>query len=208
MKREIRGVAALMALGMVVASPARAQGTTAGTAMTPATTKAVVFGAKVGVAFPVGDLGNAAGTGFDLGGVVGFTVPNFPLGLRGDLDYDHFGSKTVSVGQVSASAKSSIWSGTVNALYGFPMEGSSFRPYAIGGVGLYHLSSSADCSGAACGAGFSTSNSETKFGLNIGGGVEFQLYGFSTFAEARFHNVFTNGSSARYIPITIGVMFR
>lgn len=205
MKSVIRGVAASMALGALMASSARAQVTTAGTGMTPATGSSVVFGAKAGVAFPIGDFGNAAGTGFNIGGVVGFTVPNFPLGLRGDVDYNRFGNKTVNAGTVSVSSKASIFSGTINVLYGFPMEGSSFRPYAIGGLGLYRLSTDASCSGVGVTC---PSNGQTKFGLNIGGGVEFQLSSFSAFAEARFHNLFTDGYSARYIPITFGIMFR
>jgi hypothetical protein len=51
------------------------------------------------------------------------------------------------------------------------------------------------------------SNSQTKFGLNAGAGLRFQLTGFSTFIEARWHTIFTEGRNAQMVPITVGITF-
>ena len=82
---------------------------------------------------------------------------------------------------------------TGNLVYKIP--GASFSPYAIGGAGWYN--------GGASGGG----GSSNDFGFNIGGGISMALSGFDTFVEARFNQVQTAGSPARYVPITFGVMF-
>ena len=69
------------------------------------------------------------------------------------------------------------------------------RPYALGGLGLFNTRNP------------ETDQSDTNLGLQVGGGLTFQLSGFSTFAEARFVNVFSDGRSSRYVPITFGVRF-
>ena len=61
------------------------------------------------------------------------------------------------------------------------------------------------------------SASGTKFGLNAGVGFKFQLTGFATFIEARYHNVIhgsdvgdtgsSNARSLQFIPITVGITF-
>ncbi|HEU4586637.1 MAG TPA: hypothetical protein VFR95_12865, partial [Gemmatimonadaceae bacterium] len=48
---------------------------------------------------------------------------------------------------------------------------------------------------------------QTKFGLNAGAGLRFQLTGFSTFVEARWHTIFTEGKNTQVIPISVGISF-
>ena len=50
------------------------------------------------------------------------------------------------------------------------------------------------------------SDSQTKFGINFGGGFTFNLSGFETFVEARFHSVFAE-DNANFIPISFGFKF-
>jgi hypothetical protein len=50
-------------------------------------------------------------------------------------------------------------------------------------------------------------DAETDFGINGGVGLEFTLTGMSTFLEARYVNVFTEGESTAFIPITFGILF-
>ncbi|MDZ7631797.1 MAG: hypothetical protein U5K74_10735 [Gemmatimonadaceae bacterium] len=69
---------------------------------------------------------------------------------------------------------------------------ATFVPYVIGGVGVYN----------------GTEGIGTKFGINGGGGVTFKLSGFDAFAEARFHNIFTDGFSSRIIPVSFGINFQ
>jgi hypothetical protein len=49
--------------------------------------------------------------------------------------------------------------------------------------------------------------SETNVGLNAGVGLDFGLSGLSTFLEARFHSVFTDGSNTNFVPIVFGIRF-
>ena len=80
-----------------------------------------------------------------------------------------------------------------NAIYHFEgAKDATFVPYVIGGAGLYNANR----------------NLGTKFGVNAGGGVTFRLAGIDAFTEARLHNVFTDGSSSRLIPISFGVNFK
>jgi len=51
------------------------------------------------------------------------------------------------------------------------------------------------------------SESDTNLGIQLGGGLTFQLSGFSTFLEAKYVNAFTEGDNATWIPITFGVRF-
>jgi hypothetical protein len=74
-------------------------------------------------------------------------------------------------------------------------------PYILGGVGMFNGKASAGSST------YSVSASSTDLGIQAGGGIEFKLSGFSTFAEAKFVNVFGDGSSSSWIPITFGVRF-
>ena len=75
------------------------------------------------------------------------------------------------------------------------------KPYLICGVGYYDTK-------------FNGSASTRKVGYNYGAGVKFGLTGASIFVEGRLHqvndaafNVGGGRTSAKFIPITIGVMF-
>ena len=62
----------------------------------------------------------------------------------------------------------------------------------------------------ACGGGGATS-AENDFGWNIGGGIKIPLStSFETFIEARYNSVKlggTNGGTASFIPVTVGILF-
>ena len=51
------------------------------------------------------------------------------------------------------------------------------------------------------------SSSSNDWGFNVGAGVEYQLTGFSTFLEARYDWINTEGSSSSYIPISFGIKY-
>jgi hypothetical protein len=79
-------------------------------------------------------------------------------------------------------------------------EETKFRPYLIGGAGVYNL----DVKGDDVPPGV---ESVTKFGLNGGAGFDFKAGAAGIFVEGRFHNVFTEGSNTNFIPLTVGVRF-
>ncbi len=154
----------------------------------------LIFGISGGLTLPVGSLGDVQGSGLNLQGHATLKPGSTPFALRGDLGFWTTGGKTFNRLGVSGSTESVTWfTGNVNAVFNF--EGSkdaTFVPYVIGGVGLYNGSQ-----------GFGT-----KAGINGGGGVTFKLSGFDAFAEARFHNIFTDGNSSRIIPLSFGINFK
>jgi hypothetical protein len=93
--------------------------------------------------------------------------------------------------------------GTGNVVFKFKSsDESTFRPYLIGGVGVYNskLTGQDDPSDILGGG-------TTDFGLNAGAGFDFKVGGAGLFVEGRFHNVFTSGAGEdlRFIPITLGI---
>ena len=90
-----------------------------------------------------------------------------------------------------------VTSVTGNFVYKIP--GATVSPYAIGGAGWYHASL-----GPALGF---VSGSDNHFGWNIGGGISMPLSGFDTFIEARYNQIQGDGGTAKFIPITFGIMF-
>ena len=196
----------------VTPSPVRAQSLTTGSNTD--------FGLSVGVALPQADqlggvdIADGTNTGFTVAGLVQVKPFNLPLGFRIEGQYTRFGlndERRVEVGgeaPVIASGAASMLNGTGNAVLAVP-TGGRFRPYLIGGLGVYRLSSNIsiatpDGRGIANGA---PSESETQFGLNGGAGFELPIGSLRTFVEARFHSIFTEDEKAHFVPIAIGVKF-
>jgi hypothetical protein len=174
--------AALVGIALVsLSSESRAQVSTVA--------KPVQFGIAAGAALPTSDVSDGFNTGFNVTGTVGFTPALIPLGVRIDAAYNSFGAK-------GGGANLNFTSVTGNLVYKFPSTGMS--PYAIGGAGWYHAT--VDITGAGSG-------SDNRFGWNIGGGISMPLSGFDTFLEARYNQVQFDNGSAKFIPITFGVMF-
>jgi opacity protein-like surface antigen len=182
-------VAALLAAAIASASPAAAQDAAAVRPMT--------FGVSGGLSMPTGNLGDGVSAGFNVGAHLAFKPAMLPVGLRVEGKFNRFAYEE----SVAADGNLQIISGTVNGIFGVPAASSAFRPYLIGGVGLYN--SKASFESATGGA----TSSGTDIGLNGGAGIEFGLSGLATFVEARFNSVFTEGSNTNFIPITFGIKF-
>jgi hypothetical protein len=89
--------------------------------------------------------------------------------------------------------------GTGNVVYKFKVsEDTRFRPYLIGGGGVYNLDVKGDDAP-------DDVESLTKFGINAGAGFDFKAGSAGLFVEGRFHNVFTEGDNTSFIPISVGV---
>ena len=147
------------------------------------------IGASGGIAFPTGDLGDVAGTGYNIGVHVGYKSQFMPIGVRGEAAWNQFG--------LDAGGNANIPAFTGNLTYGLPL-GTGLSPYLIGGVGLYRPE--VEFNGA-------TSNAENRFGWNVGGGIKIPLSGFETFIEARYNAVSSNGRTLSFIPLVVGVNF-
>ena len=157
------------------------------------------FGVSAGISLPTGDFGDFAASGYSVNGLVGFSVPTVPVGFRAEVGYNAWDGKD------NVDATFSTLSGTANILVKVPMTAA--RPYLIGGVGAYRTKQE----GTFRVGGVLLNNvdvSETKFGFNIGGGLEFGLGLLTTMVEARWVNVpVDEGSDFSYVPITFGIMF-
>ena len=86
-----------------------------------------------------------------------------------------------------------------------------FKPFIFGGGGLAHITMSefegTDLS-LVTSANELSDISENKFYFNIGAGAEFKAGpAFSFFAQARYVSVATEGESAAFIPISLGLKF-
>ena len=152
----------------------------------------VQFGVGAGISIPSGATSNGLKTGWHGTALVQFKPPASPVGFQVDGSYHQLGFD-------GGGGKDQIISGTANAVYTFSVAPETqFRPYLIGGGGVYNIKAKPDVG---------TSVSDTKFGINVGAGFNFKTSGVGLFVEARFHNVFVTGSDFHYIPITAGVRF-
>jgi hypothetical protein len=159
------------------------------------------FGVAAGLSAPTGDFGKSFSSGYHVTGLVNVSAPLAPVGFRGEVTFNQFGVKSGT--GAPSDLKANILAGTANAVVSTPgMMGF----YGIGGLGIYHNSSS--CS--AC-SGSPTSN---KIGFNAGAGFKFGLSGFSAFVEARYHTFSADkdpvtGTTPKlsWIPVSFGVTF-
>lgn len=154
------------------------------------------IGLAVGPSFPTGDVSDSQEWGYNFSASIGIKPMLSPVGFRIEGMWNQFTGKDVAtpLGDVNFDDLR-ILAGTANVELG--LGGVAVKPYAIGGLGMYNMSIAND----------GTDESSTEFGFNLGGGIRFDLAGFSTFAEARFHNVSVEGGNVRFIPLTFGVSF-
>jgi opacity protein-like surface antigen len=179
-------------------------------AAAPVSAQAIVsspvrFGIMGGATIPLSDLSDFNKTGWNAGALVTIGVPLVPVSFRIDGQWQQMqGKDNLDV----PTADLRIIDGTANVVYTFGAALPT-KFYLIGGLGVYNERfKDPDTDISASG---------TKFGLNAGVGFKFQLTGFATFIEARYHNVIhgsdvgdTSSSDARslqFIPITVGITF-
>lgn len=154
----------------------------------------VHVGVSLGASFPTGDFGKDFKTGYSVNGLIGFSMPMSPVGFRGEVGYNAWDGKP-SLG--ISGVKASSLSGAANIVLQVPGMIAA-KPYVIGGIGDYRMKF--DIPGLGNG-------SETKFGYNVGGGVNFGLGTLATMVEARYITVNTSGGTTHFVPVTFGIMF-
>ena len=169
------------------------------------TARPISFGVMGGASVPVGDFGDGADLGFTLGAHLLLAPTSMPaLGFRVDATYDRWALKGVGASVVDGN------SSTLGLMGNVILKSSSamtIKPYVIGGLGLL----SSNTSGSVAGVKFS-GDRDNNLGVQAGGGLEFQLSGFTTFIEAKFVNAFAkdgndNRRSVNWIPVTFGIRF-
>jgi hypothetical protein len=152
----------------------------------------VRFGLSGGLSIPSGSSSDGLKTGWNGTALVQFFPATSPVGFQVDGSYNRLGFDP-------SGGHEQVIDGTANVVYEFKTsESSRFRPYLIGGGGIYNVKAKPDVG---------PSPSSTKFGINGGAGFNLGTASTSFFVEGRFHNVFISGSDFHYIPINVGVRF-
>jgi opacity protein-like surface antigen len=135
-------------------------------------------------------------------------APGFPsLRVGADFSRMKFGKPQQGlVGVPDGSTRTQL--GGIASLR-FDLLPGPVKPYLMGGVGAFNIRD-AITNIAQTGT---TSVSSTKFGIDGGGGVSFQMGRVSGFVETRIQNVYTKSTgvidtkSIQAFPITFGLMF-
>ncbi|MHB9030202.1 MAG: hypothetical protein ACYC9O_15655 [Candidatus Latescibacterota bacterium] len=182
-KKITVGLAAV-GLAVLLAVPVQAQ----------LTMQPVEFDVNLGLALPMGDLGDVSGTGFSIG-ADGFlwtfdSVPELKLGGR--VAYNKFGEEDFGPG-VSSSA--SIIEIVPSVRYMLPSSGN-IGFFGQAGVGLFLKSVSAETPFG------DADDSETDLGITVGGGVTFAAGGVNLVAMPLLHLTGDN-----YFTLSIGALF-
>ena len=171
------------------------------------------FGLGGGLMAPVGDYhATASGQGFNTAwhglALLAFKLPALPVGFRIDATYGANSANDRLKDTLSAALgqptdeKTKLAGVSVNVTY--PASSSApVRPYAIGGVGLYHTTISTSTSAS------TGDRAATKLAWNLGGGLAFALRGVTLFFEARYVNVAAVSGLPRttFLPFTTGIRF-
>ena len=155
------------------------------------------FGIAAGATIPTGDLGDAVKTGFHGMATLGFTPAMVPFGVRIDGMYHSLAGEADILGEGTGEIDLRVIGVTANGIFAMPAMVAS--PYLIGGLGYYNTKFDLE-----------DFESESDFGFNVGVGMKFNLSGFGTFAEIRYHNIFNGGDDVdnmAFIPLTFGIMF-
>jgi opacity protein-like surface antigen len=161
----------------------------------------VSFGLAGGATIPSGDLNDRQNLGYNGLATLQLGVPTFPLQFRADLQYNGFGGKDFrnALNQAVDGTDTRVISGSANAV--LALLPGPIKPYLIGGIGYYDTQ-------------LKGTEATRKVGYNYGAGVKFGLTGASLFVEARLHqindatfDVGGNRTSAKFIPVTVGIMF-
>jgi len=204
MKSHTRRVASLGAAAVAlasVASPALAQKAGIG------------FGASVGANVPNGEFADGAKTGLVANGFVGLGTGRF--GVRGELFWSRSDLDNAFIRKVGNSVLPSDGvgdvTGNVNMVAGtanlvLPLTQSMFRPYLIGGVGVYRRRVSQDIAGT-IDEFQSLKDTRTDVGYNGGIGLSIGGIGPSLFIEARYHSVGTSPERTKFVPVVVGFSF-
>lgn len=129
------------------------------------------IGFSGGAGIPTGDYGNAANTGWQLG-ATGTHMLNSQWGIGADVAYHAWsGSNDLNAAAETLFGPGSEykWSAvqaTAHATMAFPTQGNA-KPYMQAGLGLYELSLKLSSPSG------DNNTSKSKFGFNLGGGMDF-----------------------------------
>ncbi len=167
----------------------------------------------IGVSTPANPAARSLDEGWNISGGIGVTRGS--VGVMVDAMFNDFGITNAALLDAGAGRGSQkYWALTVDPVFHVNERGP-VDFYLTGGGGLYsritQFRTTAGLIGQDLGR-YDLISSETLYrpGVNGGAGFAFRLdrrSNIKIFVEARYHRMFTRGSGASFVPVTIGVRF-
>jgi hypothetical protein len=177
-----------------------------------------------GVSFGVGDAGDRVNTGYNFTGGGGINFSDH-LGLEIDYLFNNFGlSDQALAGAGAPDGYAHVWGFSANPVLRLTPSSRKLGAYVLGGYGVFtrtvNLTRPGVVPGIICdpwtficytGPVYADviyrSNSTTKGGWNIGGGITYRLGEGQTkfFTEVRYYDVLTSNVGSTFLPLTFGL---
>lgn len=188
-----------------------------------------------GYSMAQGDFADIVDDDWTLAGGATYWPETWPIGIDLELGYNDFDLSSAAIKAINdaidadpendgdiSGGNIDIWSVTADAIWS-PGKGR-VSPYIMGGVGAYYLDGKITSTGLVyyppvcdpyfwwCypgGVGPGTivrgSESTTKFGWNVGIGINWEMgSGSQLFLEAKYVSIDTDRQATEYIPVVIG----
>lgn len=177
------------------------------------------FTPQAGINLPIGDYGDLADLGLGFGGSIEYNLLSqfavggtFAYNLSGASDDYKAALQVIAAGftgdpnaTIDDVESFKIWSLGVHGKYNVPTQ-SKVTPFLKLGLGVYGFSPGDASFTFSSGTGKFVFDSETKFGVNPGAGVNFNLSEtMNVFFEGSFHNIFIEGENIQYFNVFGGV---
>lgn len=160
----------------------------------------VKLAVQAGLSLPIGDFGDFASTGINLG-LTGTYRLNDRLGFGGDLVWHRFGvdrdyEEALAVSRGSTvDVSASTLQITAHGVYYLPAA-ETLSPHLRAGLGLYSASSKVES------AGSSDTSSDTDLGFHFGGGLDYKTSGALGYGlEAAYHYIASGGDATTMLTI-------
>jgi hypothetical protein len=159
----------------------------------------------VGLSAPLGDFADEnigmakSGGGNALVGVE-WMARTQPVGLRLDGTWNRFCTTACDEANGDLDVKYQILNANLSGIFETTLDqAEKMRLYVLAGGGLYSYKLHGDDVPSG------VDDSQSDFGISGGAGFNVRVGAIGLFIEARFHNVFTEGSNIQYVPVTVGV---
>lgn len=156
---------------------------------------ALTLGTGFGATIPMGDAADGFKVGWHAQANLGFTNPDWPVGIRIDGMYHSLGGEEFA-GVDGPGAD--IIAGTANLQLFLSRTASGGGLFAMAGGGMYNIDFGEE-------GDLFEGSSTTKAGILGGLGYRIAMTNLVLSLEGKYHHIFTEGSATQLIPLTVAV---
>jgi len=186
---RFRTLIALAALTLIAAAPVQAQGRHE-------------LGLEGGMSMPTGGFGDAANTGYNIGGQYQYMIMNYGVGA--ELAYHSWSGSDATNAAVAVTpgdgSKMDFSTWQYNAYGVWSMPTPTTTPYVKFGMGWYTPSAKLETPAV------SSKTSDTNFGMSVGGGVDWNVpSGYQLGVGATYHRL--KDSETDFFSVSARVMW-